>query len=193
MVTIQRGLPEALRPRAVGIYWQAFGSKLGRIMGPQDRACRFLTRAIRADHAFIALSERGELLGLAGFKSPQGSLAGGSPADLRAVYGIPGSIWRAGLLRLLNHEVDNHHFLLDGICVAPEERGHGIGTALLEAIFEEGRSRGYDAIRLDVIDTNHRARALYERLGFTVHRHDHAGFLGRAFGVGGSHVMVRPL
>lgn len=192
-ITIERGLPEALRPRAAALYWEAFGAKLGRVLGPRDRALRFLSRAIRADHSLIALTRDGALVGLAGFKSPKGSFAGGQPDDLRAIYGPLGAAWRTGLLRLLSREVDNHRFLLDGLCVACEARGHGIGTALLMAMFEEGHARGYDVIRLDVIDTNLRARALYERLGFTVTRHDNAGLLGRAFGFGGSYMMVRPL
>ena len=52
-VTIRHGLPEHLRPDAAALYWQAFGGKLGRVMGPNQRALRFLQRVIRADHAII--------------------------------------------------------------------------------------------------------------------------------------------
>ena len=48
----------------------------------------------------------------------------------------------------------------------PAARGQGVGTALLKAIIAEGRRRGYAEVRLDVIDTNPRATALYERIGF---------------------------
>ena len=72
------------------------------------------------------------------------------------------------VLRLLQSEVDNARFLIDGICVASNARGRGIGTALIAALCDEGRARGYTAIRLDVIDSNLRAKALYQRLGFEV-------------------------
>ncbi|MBL4916040.1 GNAT family N-acetyltransferase [Szabonella alba] len=190
---ILRGLPKARIPEAAQIYWDAFGGKLGAVLGPEDQALAFLARTIRPDHCFHAMDDAGRLLGLAGFKSPEGSFAGGSAADLRAVYGRWGGLWRGALLNHLQREVENRRFLLDGICVARPARGQGIGTALMRAVFAEGRARGYGSIRLDVIDANRRARALYERLGFVVLRHDRAGLIGHAFGFQASLAMVRPL
>ena len=46
---IERGLPDHLRAEAAALYWQAFGGKLGRVLGPEEAALRFLTRVIRAD------------------------------------------------------------------------------------------------------------------------------------------------
>ena len=43
-VTLQFGLPDRLRADAARLYWQAFGSKLGAVMGPEPRALRFLMR-----------------------------------------------------------------------------------------------------------------------------------------------------
>lgn len=175
------------------MYWQAFGGKLGRVMGPEPRAHAFLLRVLRADHCICALSDDGQLLGIAGFKSPQGSFAGGEAGDLRAVYGRIGAAWRGGLLRLLQSEVDNDRFLIDGICVAREARGHGVGSALVAALMAEATARGYQAIRLEVIDTNIRARALYERLGFAAWRVETLGPLRHVFGFSSAVTMVRAL
>lgn len=189
-VEIARGLPAGLRAEAVRLYWQAFGGKLGTVIGPEPRALAFLDRVMRADHAFVAL-EDGRLLGMVGFKTPRGSFAGGAMADLVAVYGWFGALWRAGLLELLNREVDNERFLLDGICVAAEARSRGIGARLLAAIEDEAVARGYAAVRLDVIGENWRARALYERQGFKVVRTARLGLLRHVFGFGSSLTMVK--
>jgi ribosomal protein S18 acetylase RimI-like enzyme len=162
-------------------------------MGPEPLALTFLERVIRADHCIHALDEGGGLAGIAGFKSPLGGFASGTPADLAAVYGRRGAIWRNTLLRMLQSEVDNDRFLVDGICVARALRGRGIGSALIEALAEEGRSRGYSAIRLDVVDSNTRARALYERLGFEPLRSERLGALRHVFGFASATSMVRPL
>ncbi len=191
--TISHGLPEALRPEAAQLYWQAFGGKLGRVMGPDARAHRYLERVIRIDHALVVLDGDGQLLGLAGFKTPQGSFAGGSWGDLRAVYGIFGSLWRGTLLALLSREVDNDRFLLDGICVASAARNQGLGAALMAAIEDEARQRGYGYVRLDVIDSNWRARALYERLGFMAVNTSPLGPLRHVFGFDAAITMVKPL
>ena len=189
--TLQLGLPRNLRRQAAQLYWQAFGSKLGLVMGPEPRALAYLAAVIRADHAIIAMSDTGQLLGLAGFKTPHGSFASGGPDTLRASYGTFGGLWRGRLLTWLSSEIDDTNFLLDGLCVAPDLRGHGLGTALLSAICAEARLRGYPAVRLDVVDTNWRARALYRRLGFVETQRQDIGLLRLFFGFTKAITMVR--
>ncbi|WP_226933814.1 GNAT family N-acetyltransferase [Pseudogemmobacter faecipullorum] len=192
-VTIRHGFPPEQRALAARIYWQAFGSKLMRVMGPDARALAFLERGLKPDHCWSALDQQGRLIGLAGYKTPYGSFSGGSRRDLTRVYGRFGAAWRAGLLRLLASEIDNHRFLIDGIAVACHARGQGVGQALLAALYEEARGRGYTAIRLEVVDTNSRARALYEREGFAAIATDRLGLLRYAFGFSAATTMVRVL
>jgi ribosomal protein S18 acetylase RimI-like enzyme len=188
--SLRHGLPPDLRDAAARLYWQAFGGKLGRVLGPEPRALAFLDRVIRGDHAIVAV-EDGRLRGLIGFKTPQGAFAGGGMADLRAVYGPLGSLWRGALLRMLSRDLDPGRFLIDGICVAAEAQGHGIGSMLIEALCREARARGYREVRLDVIDTNWRARALYERQGFEAVKTEAMGALAHVFGFASATTMVR--
>ena len=192
-VQLRHGLPPDQRAAAAALYWQAFGGKLGMVMGPEPRALVFLTLALSAEHVIVAQDPAGRLLGMAGFKTPSGSFAGGAPGDLRAAYGWLGGLWRAALLRALSREVDNDRFLIDGICVQSGLRGQGLGAQLLEALCAEARARGYDHIRLDVIDTNWRARALYERAGFVAIRSEPIGWLRYVFGFTATTTMVKPL
>ena len=190
-VSLHRGLPETLRPQAARLYWQAFGGKLGLVLGPEARALRFLERVIRGDHVIVALGPDAALLGIAGFKTPEGSFASGSVGDLTAVYGFFGGLWRRLLLGWLSDEVDNGRFLLDGLCVAAGARGKGLGSALLGAICAEALARGFAEVRLDVIDTNWRAVALYKRLGFVVTGRQNIGLLRHVFGFASATTMVR--
>ena len=193
MITLHHGLPPALLPDAAQMYWQAFGGKLGQVMGPEPRALRYFQRVIQPQFAIVALDAGGQLLGMAGYKTPAGSFAGGNGTDLCAIYGLFGSAWRMPLLWFLGREVDNDRFLLDGICVSRDARGMGIGSALMDAICAEAIARGYGAVRLDVIDTNWRAKALYERLGFVVEKTTSIGILQLAFGFRSATTMVKPL
>lgn len=190
-VTIQLGLPATLRPAAARLYWQAFGGKLGLVMGPESRALRYLEQVINPDQAFVALNPAGELVGIAGFKTPEGSFAGGSKPEMVAHYGRIGGWWRMVLLTRLSREIDNERFLLDGICVDPRQRGKGVGSALMQAICDEALRRGYAAVRLDVINTNWRAKALYARLGFQEEKSRSIVLLRYAFGFASSTTMVR--
>jgi ribosomal protein S18 acetylase RimI-like enzyme len=67
--------------------------------------------------------------------------------------------------------------------VRPAFHGRGIGRALARAIVDEGRSAGYEAMRLDTVSTMQAAIALYESFGFrdipayTENPHEGARFL----------------
>jgi ribosomal protein S18 acetylase RimI-like enzyme len=97
------------------------------------------------------------------------------------------------LLGLLSSEVDNDNFLIDGICVAPQARGQGIGTALLHALCDQAQARGYSGVRLDVIATNTPAQRLYRREGFVQTQQHDIGLLRFVFGFASSITMVRRL
>ena len=56
---------------------------------------------------------------------------------------------------------------LEELYVVPEQRGHGLGRALLEAAMQHARERGAARIDLNTSETDVAARALYESAGFT--------------------------
>lgn len=165
-IRIQHGLPPGQTMAAARLYWQAFAGKLGVVMGPEPLALRYIARVVQHDHAVVALTAEGVLCGVGGFRSSKGAFVGGEARDLRAVYGWWGGLWRQACLRLLNHDFEPRALVVDGLVVAPACRGRGIGAALLAALADEARLRGHSELRLDVVEENLRARALYTREGF---------------------------
>ncbi len=190
---ISAGFAESERAQIAALYWDAFGPKLGRVLGPRRRALRFVAAALDPAHALCARAPDGTLLGVAGFKTARGALVLGGRREMRAAYGVAGAAWRRGLLALLDSDVDNRRFLIDGIFVAPEARGRGVGSRLIEALAQEARAGGYREIRLEVIDENPRARALYERRGFCAVGRRPLGPLRLVFGFRAATTMVRHL
>lgn len=57
---------------------------------------------------------------------------------------------------------------VEELAVAPEWRGRGAGTVLMDAVEEWARGRGAMSIALDHFHTNEGAHRLYDRLGFRV-------------------------
>ena len=57
--------------------------------------------------------------------------------------------------------------LLEELYVVPEQRGRGLGRALLEAAMEHARKRGAARMELKTSVDDVAARALYEKTGFT--------------------------
>tara|TARA_R110002051_G_scaffold1008_12_gene5068 strand:+ start:20979 stop:21557 length:579 start_codon:yes stop_codon:yes gene_type:complete len=192
-VIISTGIASHDRLAVAALYWQAFGPKLGRVMHPTHKAMGFIESVLDGDHAICAHSSAGQLLGVAGFKTIEGSLVDGSFRDLARHYGWIGAIWRAMLLSLLGQDTDNNRFLIDGIFVDQAARDQGVGSALVNAVIAEGRRRGYPCVRLDVIDTNLRARALYERMGFVATDTHQLGPLRHVFGFRAATSMVYTL
>ena len=169
---IEHGFRSDERGQIARLYWGAFGAKLGRSMGPEARALPFLKEVLDPAHAICARNASGDLLGIVGFKTHQGALVDGSLTDMARHYGWPGAIWRGIVLSLLERDTENERFLLD-------------------AIGAEARARGYKEVRLDVIDSNPRARALYEREGFVPGGEHRLGLLRHVFGFEAATTMIR--
>jgi GNAT superfamily N-acetyltransferase len=84
------------------------------------------------------------------------------------------------------------HVSTASFMVAAESRGRGVGTALCRFALDWAKDRGYAGMQFNaVVDSNHAAVRLYQRLGFSV-----VGTVPRAFahptlGRVGLHVMYQ--
>lgn len=187
---IIHGLPPGQRTAAARLYWDAFGGKLGRVLGPERRALDFIARAIRPDHVLAAM-EGDRLLGICGIKTARGAFVSADAGVMRDSYGRFGAAWRRQALGLLVQDTDNERFLIDGLCVDAAARNRGVGSALLEAVCAQAEARGYAAVRLDVVDTNLDARRLYERRGFRAVKVQPVGAAAALFGFRATVTMIR--
>jgi len=192
-IRIVRGIPDDQCALATILFWEAFADKLGRILSPEPRALRFLETALRPDFALAALDGAGRVRGVAGLKTGAGGLVAAGFRDLARAYGTAGALWRAPLLELTARPAEPGALTLDGLFVAAEARGRGIGTRLVFAVVGEAERLGLDAVRLDVTVQNARARALYERMGFEPVAARRAGLAGHALGLRAVTTMRRPV
>ena len=191
--SIHHGIEDGHIDKALDLFWQAFRQKLAPVLKPEDKALQFLRRVVDPAHAISAVSSDGDLLGIAGFKTPAGAFIGGTLSDICAIYGALGGLWRGVLIDILERDLSEGGLLMDGIFVDPDARGKGVGTALLDGIAHEDRARNLAQVRLDVIDTNPRARALYERCGFVAGEVQELGLLRHLFGFRTATTMMLPV
>ncbi|MET9684968.1 GNAT family N-acetyltransferase [Streptomyces coeruleorubidus] len=191
-VTVQRGVPVGAERRAAKLYWDAFGRKLGPALNPPGKAVPFIAAHLNADRAVCALLD-GQLVGLAGYQLGGRALTGGSASAVLRAYGHLRGLHRLPLLALFERRPAPGQLVMDGIAVAPDVRGRGVGSLLIEEVAAVATEQGCREIRLDVIDTNPRARALYERCGFTAVRTERTPYLRRLLGFGAVTTMHRPV
>ncbi|AUH32558.1 GNAT family N-acetyltransferase [Paracoccus tegillarcae] len=190
---IQAGIrPDYLDAVAEG-YWQAFAGKLRYPLGPKSKCIAFLRDVMNPACAISAVSDDGRLLGVAGLKSRQSGFVGGDFRDLVRAYGLLSAIVRSPLISLLERPVEDGILLMDGIFVTPDARGLGVGTALLSTIETYAAELGHGQVRLDVVDSNPRARSLYERQGFVAQSETSTGILAPLLGFRRATTMMKPV
>lgn len=165
-IIYQTGIPEEYRSAAVDLYDEAFAEKLSlAIISKEDRK-RVFYGGLALNHAIGAISPKG-LLGIAGFHATEGSLTGGiCYRDLVSHLGIWKGTRAAAVFGIYERKPKAKELVMDGIAVRPDSQGMGIGSTLLNEIRKYAIQQGYHRVRLDVIDTNPKARKLYERSGF---------------------------
>ncbi|MCT2544069.1 GNAT family N-acetyltransferase [Streptomyces atratus] len=191
-VTVRRGVPAGAERRAAELYWDAFGRKIGPALNPPGKAVPFIAAHLNADRAVCALLD-GQLVGLAGYQHGGRALTGGSACAVLRAYGHLRGLHRLLLLALFERHPAPGQLVMDGIAVDPDMRGRGVGSLLIEEVAAIAAEQDCREIRLDVIDTNPRARALYERLGFTAVRTEHTPYLRGLLGFGAVTTMHRPV
>ncbi|WLW58146.1 GNAT family N-acetyltransferase [Streptomyces sp. YU58] len=190
-VTVRRGVPAGAERRAAELYWDAFGRKLGPALNPPDKAVPFLAAHLNSDRAVCALLD-GQLVGLAGYQLGGRALTGGSAAAVLRAYGHLRGLHRLLILALFERRPTPGQLVMDGIAVDPRLRGRGVGSLLIEEVAAVAAEHDCREIRLDVIDVNPRARALYERRGFTAVRTEYTPWLRGLLGFGAVTTMRRP-
>ena len=191
--TYINGIAERHRDAAVELYEEAFGGKFSVAVGSKEQRARLFQRCLDLDYAIGAVRDS-ELLGLAGYCTAEGALTGSiSYAELISQLGFIKGNWAAFVFTLYDRTAEPGELLMDGIVVRSVARGLGIGSGLLDEICSLARRNGCQSVRLDVIDTNPRARKLYESLGFEAVKTEKFLYLKWLLGFGGATTMVLDL
>ena len=158
-------LPAEFADQAIALYFSALSAKLEPILGNIHSAREALERTLATDRCLAAVRDQ-QLLGMMGIQTVSGGFLNPTLNILVKHYGVFGGILRLGGLSLLHHRTVSGELYVDGVAVAAEHRGRGIGSHLFSLLEKVALKMGIRKITLEIIDTNHRAKTLYERLGF---------------------------
>jgi ribosomal protein S18 acetylase RimI-like enzyme len=197
-IEIERRLPDHLRDGAVVLFEEAFGDKMRSAIPDRSKRMAFMSRVYDARHV-VAARQGDALLGMVGLSTRDGDYRGGlmdigwDPRPYRELLGWWGALRAIANLRMAAHRPARGELYIDGIAVSPLARSRGIGTRLLGEVAAIAREQGMHWVRLHVIDSNPRARALYERVGYRVTKVESFRYLERWIGFGGLVWMELPL
>ncbi len=189
----RRGIPENFLAEAADLYDEAFGEKFSPAIRSKTDRVELFKSSFHVEFCFCAIMDS-RLVGLAGFQTKEGALTAGITfRSLISHLGFFRGSWAAFILSLYDRKASLRELVLDGISVSSGFQGNGIGTKLLDELTKFAADEGYKSIRLDVIDTNERARKLYERKGFIPVKTEHFEYLRWLLGFGASTTMLLTL
>lgn len=191
-IELRAGIPEAFREEAAALYTASFGAQYRALVGTGGQASRIIGRSLCLDQA-LAVFWRGRLVGLAGYHLNARPFMALSLTVLLREFGLLPGLCRYAIYLLQRRHLPRGELALDGIVVADDCQGRGLGSRLLGRLAGLARQHGRRGLRLSVADNNPRARALYERLGFHVLYTRHYGWLRRWLPFNRLTVMRLPL
>ena len=155
-----------------------------------DEALATLPNLLNSDQVIIALQDD-NLAGFAGIQHGNQRLFSIRAQPFIKHLGIFRGLLVFVFLILFGRSYKDGELLMDGICVEKNLRGQGVGSLLLQEIFNFAQEKGYKSIRFDVVDTNPGARKLYERMGFEPTSHHSYPFVSRLMGFSASTTMTK--
>jgi ribosomal protein S18 acetylase RimI-like enzyme len=187
-IVITRKLPEHLREAAAEVYYEAFRRKFRLLLGAEAKAKAVLAADFNPDYAFVAL-EGDKVLGIAGIQHDGKHFVALRLSTMQHHLGWLSGLYHFTMMKLFERTQRRGELMMDGIAVAPDARGKGIGTRLLATVLEYARENGFKYVRLDVVNTNPDARRLYEREGFRIVKTSEYGVFTRGLGFTASSEM----
>jgi len=191
-VVIRFGLPEHCRRQAAELYYEAFRQKFEPIMSSQQHGVAILESAFDSERAIVALGQA-RLAGVAGLHYGGHEFVNVRASAFAHEFGWLSGLLRFALLAVFSQRESEGELLLDDIAVHSSMRGKGIGTRLLQAVFDFAQANGFGSIRLEVVDTNPGARRLYERLGFVPAQTRKYPYLRRLMSFAAATTMIKKI
>lgn len=187
---IQKGFNLEKAGPVAKLYEEAFGAKFASAIPDKAQRIKLLSHCFVPEFSYTAIFED-EVIGLAGFQQAYGSLTGGiGIQQLIGELGLIKGLWACLVFSLFERKPKAQELMMDGVAVDSRFRGQGIGSRLLDSIIAHAMDNGFETVRLDVIDSNPRAKKLYESKGFVAAKHDYFPYLKWLVGFTGSTTMV---
>lgn len=192
-IRLQWGLPENLRLPVAKLIYDTFLKKFQYTLGTRHIGVRFIANSLQGEYGLLALRDD-EFVGVAGVKTAKGELIQVRFSSWIRTYhirtirsfliGFP--FWferrEPGVLTLAN------------LSIVESARGQGIGTQMVKEFIRFGINQNFRILKLEVINSNVRAKALYERLGFKITKYSKIPFpWSHLLGFTGFYEMSYPL
>lgn len=191
-VTVKLGFPESEREQVAGILYEALEKVYQAVFGTPKRAAGAIAKHLRQDRTITALVD-GRVVGVCGISHGKKRFLDLGFWDVFRDFAF--SAFRVMFVGAIFEErARPDEMIVESLAVAPEFRGRGIGSLLLEEAVAQAKKQGFVRVRLYVASGNERALSFYHRHKFVVTRFQPLPFPWNKFvGLAGSYELIRDL
>jgi len=197
-IKITQTLTEEQKQQVAALFYEAFSMKFhGLLELPKDAAfcTAFLYQCINYSIGHYAV-QGNRVLGVVALTTDKKVFHDMTYPVFQEFFPFFGALWRwvgYAVVDYFHKPPDDDTVLVDSLFVSSASRGMGIGSMLLNHAVDYTRSIGRSKLILGVVDTNPRAKKLYERFGFEVYKTNKSGWYSRRAGFTGSFEMRKVL
>ncbi len=191
---IHRGFGDDQRPRLAALLWEGFSAKFERLLRDRDSAVEVLAPGLNPAGVVTAV-DGDEIVGVMLLKHRDWpEPMDGRFRDWMRTFGVVSGAARLVAFGAMEERAAQGVLVVDGIAVAPEARGLGIGSRLMAEAETIAGELELAELKLEVVVENRAALRLYERLGYRVTTTTKAGpVLRRLVGLTAYHEMRKAL
>ena len=164
-IQIQFGVPKNQRSKIAKIYYEAFQDKLSRIFSNKQKVETLISTSLRDERILVAYKD-GVVVGFAGLQYQGKKFMDPSLTQAVRIYGLETIRVLLFFAFSIFTKPKPNQLYLEILAVSKDQQNKGIGTKLIQSTINHARSKKIPQIKLEVVNTNPKAKKLYQRIGF---------------------------
>jgi len=174
------------------ILYESFKKSMNVFIKTKDQGKRIISKSMNSNMGFYAYNENKELVGVIGAELRSRNFLTISFSTLKYEFNLLKAIILYFILKIEPVTIKNDiEVYIKAIAVKNDFRSKGIGKSLINYFTKYYEDLGYTIVSLDVNDSNIRAKALYESLGFQTKKYYKYGLLTKRLGFTGVYHMIK--
>jgi len=174
--------------QAMNIFYSAFKQKIRHLIKSREKAVAVYKNSINKDRVFYALIEN-DVVGIAGLHYENKNFIDIKYSNLRKHFNPLRSFFIYWIYKIVSPKVKEDAVRIDSIAEKEQFRSAGIGTELINKVLEFAKNKAFKEVILEVVNTNPKAKKLYERMGFKEKKHVRYYLLTRPAGFSSEYIM----
>lgn len=180
------------KEKIIDILMSAFDKKLLYVIENEEKLKALLKQYINFENAFYCYHDN-QIAGVLGFETKDKKFDNIKLRNLISDIGILKTIKTIFVYAPFSLKLNDNEIKIVAIAVDKNKRGLGIGTKILNDFYDYSKKENYKKVFLEVIDTNPKAKKLYEEHNFKDSKFIKANFINKNAGFSGVHVMEKIL